>query len=60
MIGGGIPGIENVGGDLDAVTGKLHLHVFSLALGRRWVWRNFSGHDPDQKFRFERSPFRNT
>ena len=22
MIGGGIPGIENVGGDLDAVTGK--------------------------------------
>lgn len=56
MIGGGIPGIENVGGELNAVTGKrCTFMVFP------WRWRGGDGCgvrimaviDPDQKFRFE-------
>lgn len=56
MIGGGIPGIENVGGDLHSVTGKrCTFMVFP------WRWRGGDGCgvrimaviDPDQKFRFE-------
>ncbi len=57
MVKGGIPGIENVGGDLDKVTGK---RCFFMAFP--WRWRGGEGCgvrilavvDPDQAFRFER------
>ena len=57
MIGGGIPGVENVGGDLDLVTGKRCTFACFP-----WRWRGGDGCgvrilamvDPDQKFRFER------
>ena len=56
MIGGGIPGIENVGGDLHAVTGKR-----CTFMATPWRWRGGDGCgirilaaiDPEQKFRFE-------
>ena len=57
MIGGGIPGIENVGGDLDAVTGK---RCTFMCFPWRWEGGDGCGVrilavlDPDQKFRFER------
>jgi kynurenine formamidase len=56
MVKGGIPGIENVGGDLDAVTGK---RCTFLALPWRWpggdgcVVQLLAITDPDQTFRFE-------
>ena len=56
MVDGGIPGIENVGGDLDAVTGR---RCFFVALPWRWkggdgcVVRVLAIIDPDQEFRFE-------
>ena len=56
MVKGGIPGIENIGGDLDKVTGK---RCFFMALPWRWpggdgcVVRVLGIVDPDQEFRFE-------
>ena len=56
MCQGGIPGIENVGGDLDEVTGK---RCTFLALPWRWpggdgcMVRILAVIDPDQTFRFE-------
>ena len=53
----GIPGIENVGGDLDLVTGK---RCTVMAFPWRWPEGDGSGVrvvaviDPDQTFRFER------
>ncbi len=55
MCQGGIPGIENVGGDLDEVTGK---RCTFLALPWRWpggdgcMVRVLAVIDPDQTFRF--------
>ena len=57
MIGGGIPGVENVGGDLELITGKRCTFACFP-----WRWRGGDGCgvrilamlDPDQKFRFER------
>lgn len=56
MVKGGIPGIENVGGDLDKVTGK---RCFFVAFPWRWqggdgcILRVLAIVDPEQKFRFE-------
>lgn len=56
MVKGGIPGIENVGGDLDKVTGK---RCFFMAFPWRWmegdgcIVRVLAIVDPEQKFRFE-------
>ena len=56
MVKGGIPGIENIGGDLDKVTGK---RCFFMALPWRWpggdgcIVRVLAIVDPEQKFRFE-------
>lgn len=56
MVKGGIPGIENVGGDLDKVTGK---RCFFMALPWRWVGgegcivRILAIVDPNQEFQFE-------
>ena len=56
MVQGGIPGIENVGGDLDKVTGK---RCFFTAFPWRWtegdgcVVRILAIVDPDQSFEFE-------
>ncbi|MDP7625040.1 MAG: cyclase family protein [Rhodospirillales bacterium] len=56
MVKGGIPGIENVGGDLDAVTGK---RCTFMCFPWRWkdgdgcVVRILAAIDPDQNFRFE-------
>lgn len=56
MVKGGIPGIENVGGDLDKVTGK---RCTFMALPWRWqggdgcIVRVLAIVDPDQEFRFE-------
>ncbi|MBW1763803.1 MAG: cyclase family protein, partial [Deltaproteobacteria bacterium] len=56
MVKGGIPGIENIGGDIDEVTGK---RCFFTALPWRWpggdgsIVRVLAIVDPDQKFRFE-------
>jgi kynurenine formamidase len=56
MVKGGIPGIENVGGDLDKVTGK---RAFFMAFPWRWpggdgsIVRILAIVDPDQKFKFE-------
>jgi len=55
MVKGGIPGIENVGGDLDKVTGK---RCTFMAFPWRWaegegcVVRILAVLDPDQTFRF--------
>ncbi len=57
MIGGGIPGIENVGGDLDSVTGKR-----CTFMTFPWRWQGGDGCgvrvlaviDPDQSFRVEK------
>jgi kynurenine formamidase len=56
MCQGGIPGIENVGGDLDEVTGK---RCTFAAFPWRWpggdgcMVRILAVVDPDQTFRFE-------
>lgn len=56
MVKGGIPGIENVGGDLDEVTGK---RCTFMVFPWRWpqgdgcVVRILAIIDPDQKFKFE-------
>ena len=56
MVRGGIPGIENVGGDLDAVTGK---RCTFMAFPWRWLGGDgcivqvLAVIDPDQEFRFE-------
>jgi kynurenine formamidase len=56
MMGNGIPGIENVGGELDLVTGK---RCTFMAYPWRWpqgegcVVRVIAVVDPDQKFRIE-------
>ncbi len=56
MVKGGIPGIENIGGDLDEVTGK---RCFFMAFPWRWKGGDGCGVrvlaivDPEQKFRFE-------
>ena len=56
MVKGGIPGIENVGGDLDKVTGK---RCFFVAFPWRWpggdgcIMRILAIVDPDQTFKFE-------
>jgi kynurenine formamidase len=56
MVKGGIPGIENVGGDLDKVTGK---RAFFMAFPWRWpggdgcIVRVLAIVDPDQTFTFE-------
>ena len=55
MLGAGIPGIENVGGDLDKVTGKR-----CTFMAYPWRWKEGGGCivrvvaviDPDQSFRF--------
>lgn len=55
MMGAGIPGIENVGGDLDLVTGKR-----CTFMAYPWRWKEGEGCvvrvvavvDPDQTFRF--------
>ena len=57
MVKGGIPGIENVNGDLDAVTGKRCTFAYFP-----WNWDRGDGCivrlvaiiDPKQKFRIER------
>jgi len=57
MMGAGIPGIENIGGDLDLVTGK---RCTFLAFPWRWpqgdgcVVCTIAITDPDQAFRIER------
>ncbi|MEE9567532.1 MAG: cyclase family protein [Desulfobacteria bacterium] len=56
MVKGGIPGIENIGGDLDKVTGKR-----CTFMAFPWRWKGGEGCgvrvlaviDPDQSFRFE-------
>ena len=56
MMGAGIPGIENIGGDVDLVTGK---RCTIMAFPWRWpqgegcVVRVIAVLDPDQKFRIE-------
>jgi len=56
MVKGGIPGIENVGGDLDKVSGK---RCFFMCFPWRWTEGEGCGVrvlaivDPDQTFRFE-------
>ena len=56
MVKGGIPGIENVGGDLDEIVGK---RCFFIAFPWRWkggdgcVVRVLAITDPDGDFRFE-------
>jgi kynurenine formamidase len=56
MVDGGIPGIENIGGDLDKVTGK---RCTFAAFPWRWpggdgcILRVLAVVDPDQRFRFE-------
>jgi kynurenine formamidase len=56
MVKGGIPGIENIAGDLDKVTGK---RCTFMAFPWRWPQGDGSGVrviaivDPDQTFRFE-------
>jgi len=56
MVKGGIPGIENVGGDLDEVTGK---RCFFMAFPWRWkegdgcIVRILAAYDPDGDFKFE-------
>lgn len=56
MVKGGIPGIENVGGEIDKVTGK---RCFFIVLPWRWkggdgsIVRLLAITDPDQTFRFE-------
>lgn len=56
MVNGGIPGIENIGGDLDKVTGK---RCTFMAFPWRWpqgdgcVVRVIAVIDPDQTFRIE-------
>jgi len=56
MVKGGIPGIENVGGDLDEVTGK---RCFFMAFPWRWkegdgcIVRIIAVYDPDGDFKFE-------
>jgi len=56
MVKGGIPGVENVGGDLDAVTGK---RCTFMCFPWRWPGGEGCGVrilaviDPDQTFRFE-------
>jgi kynurenine formamidase len=56
MMGNGIPGIENIGGDLDLVTGK---RCTFLAFPWRWpqgegcTLRVMAVIDPEQKFRIE-------
>jgi kynurenine formamidase len=56
MVKGGVPGIENIGGDLDKVTGK---RCFFIAFPWRWtggdgcIVRVLAITDPDQDFRFE-------
>jgi kynurenine formamidase len=57
MVKGGIPGIENVGGDLDEIVGKR-----SFFIAFPWRWRGGDGcivrvlaiTDPDGDFRFEK------
>ena len=54
MLGAGIPGIENVGGDLDLVTGKRCTFMafpWRWAAGEGCVVRVIAIVDPDQKFR---------
>ena len=57
MCVGGVPGIENVGGQLDEITGK---RCFFMALPWRWkggdgcIVRVLAICDPDQEFRFEK------
>ncbi len=57
MVKGNIPGIENVGGEIDKVTGK---RCFFMALPWRWeggdgsVVRIIAIVDPEQEFRFEK------
>ena len=57
MVQGGIPGIENIGGDLDKVTGK---RCTFMAFPWRWpggdgsISRVLAAVDPDQSFRFEK------
>jgi len=56
LVNGGVPGIENVGGELDEASGQ---RCFFLALP--WRWKGGDGCsvrilaivDPDQEFRFE-------
>ncbi len=56
MCKGGIPGIENIGGEIDKVTGK---RCFIIAMPWRWkggdgcVVRVLALVDPEQNFRFE-------
>ncbi len=56
MMGAGIPGIENIGGDVDLVTGK---RCTIMAFPWRWPQGEGCGVrviaviDPDQKFRIE-------
>jgi kynurenine formamidase len=56
MMTNGIPGIENIGGDLDAVTGR---RCTFMAFPWRWPEGEGCGIrviavlDPEQKFRFE-------
>jgi len=56
MVKGGIPGIENIGGELDAIAGK---RCFFLAFPWRWkggdgcIVRVLAITDPDGDFRFE-------
>lgn len=56
MCDGGVPGIENVGGQLDEITGK---RCFFMAFPWRWkggdgsIVRVLAICDPDQEFRFE-------
>jgi kynurenine formamidase len=58
MMGAGIPGIENVGGELDLITGK---RCTFMAFPWRWhegegcVVRVIAIADPDQKFRIEKA-----
>jgi kynurenine formamidase len=57
MVKGGIPGIENVGGDLDEIIGK---RCFFIAFPWRWkggdgcIVRILAITDPDGDFRFEK------
>jgi len=57
MVKGGIPGIENVGGDLDEISGK---RCFFMAFPWRWkggdgcIVRILALCDPDGDFRFEK------
>ena len=56
MVGGGIPGIENIGGDLDKVTGKrctFAAFPWRFVGGEGCIVRVIAIVDPDQTFRFE-------